>query len=94
MRIHSDFFLKACESKFLTCVDDQNASTALEKTEAFATCMDTGMFESLGCDAECAPTYNMLISSEVPSTAEFNNFGAGAEKPGERPDDSLCIAEE
>ena len=78
----------------MTCVDDQNATTALEQTEAFATCMDTGMFKSLGCDAECSPTYNMLTSSEVPSTAEFNNFGSSVEEAGERPDDSLCIAEE
>merc|ERR1719422_1426074 len=43
-----------------------------------------------GCTAACAPTYNMLIESETPVIAKFDNFGAGTGVAGEAPAESLC----
>ena len=80
-----------CEASFVKCVGDQAASTALEQTEAFDTCIDESKFGSLsGCTMECAPTYNMLASSETPTTAEFATFGAASPVAGAQPSDSVC----
>lgn len=49
-------------------------------------------FAGLGCAAECSPTYNMLTASEVPTTALFDNFGAGSGVASAAPGTSLCNA--
>ena len=83
---------QGCETAFIACVDGQNPATASDRATAFETCMDLSTFQGLGCDAECAPTYNMLASSETPTVAMFENFGAGSNSPSSRPAESLCIA--
>ena len=50
------------------------------------------LFTSLGCEANCAPTFDMLSTSQAPSTALFLNFGAGQETADARPESSLCVA--
>ena len=50
------------------------------------------LFTSLGCEADCAPTFDMLSTSQAPSTALFSNFGAGQETADARPESSLCVA--
>ena len=79
-----------CENAFVNCVANQGASTALEQTEAFATCIESSMFESLGCAVDCAPTFNMLAASEAPTEMDFVNFGAGSGQPEAQPAASLC----
>ena len=81
-----------CEVAFMACVEDQNPEGGSDRVTAFQNCMDLSTFEALGCDAECAPTYNMLTTSEMPTVAVFDNFGAGSDSASERPDESLCIA--
>ena len=44
------------------------------------------------CHEECAPTFAMLASSEMPTTFEFENFGAGTGIAGDKPSTSLCDA--
>ena len=51
------------------------------------------LFTSLGCEANCAPTFDMLSTSQAPSTALFSNFGAGQETADPRPESSLCVAD-
>ena len=80
----------SCEAAFKSCVDGQNASTALEKTEAFETCIEPTMFESLGCTVDCAPTLGMLSESEAPTESEVENFGAGSGVAGDKPTSSIC----
>ena len=80
-----------CETSFVSCVNNQNASTAQEKADAFGTCIADGAFNALtGCSLDCAPTYSMLAMSEEPSTAEFDTFGAASSTASTRPNDSLC----
>ena len=50
------------------------------------------LFTSLGCEANCAPTFDMLSTSQAPSTALFLNFGAGQETADARPETSRCVA--
>jgi hypothetical protein len=50
------------------------------------------LFTNLGCEETCAPTYEMLITSQEPSTALFLNFGEGQETADTRPESSLCVA--
>jgi len=81
----------ACEASFLACVGEQGASTALDQANAFATCIKENKFATLtGCTLDCAPTYNMLASSENPTTAEVATFGAASSQSGAQPNDSLC----
>ena len=81
----------ACEASLLACVDEQGASTALEKANAFGTCIKDSKFQTLnGCTLECSPTYNMLASGETPTTAEVATFGAAASQAGPVPDNSKC----
>ena len=82
----------ACESAFIACVEAGDVSTAEARTKSFAECMKTGTFTGLGCADDCSPTYNMLASSETPTTVEFANFGAGAASNDPRPAESLCSA--
>ena len=59
-------------------------------SSAFKDCINSMKFKSLsGCTADCSPTYNMLIRSEIPTTAEFINFGAGS-GISTKPATSLC----
>ena len=82
---------ETCEASFADCVAGENAATYLEKTEAFATCIDATKFAALdGCTETCAPTYNMLASSEEPVEVEFERFGAGTDEAGPQPEDSIC----
>ena len=53
--------------------------------------MDVDVFSWLaGCTETCAPTFGMLASSEDPTTAEFNNFGAGPDEADAAPATSRC----
>ena len=47
-------------------------------------------FTTLGCQADCAPTFEMLATSEMPTEVEFYNFGPGTGSSGAQPDSSLC----
>ena len=54
---------------------------------------------SMGCPSDCAPTFNMLASSEVPETfgdkdgdLNFGNIEYSNNAP--QPDSSRCNAEE
>lgn len=83
-----------CEDSFLTCLEGQNPSTAKERTEAFAECMDTNNFNGLaGCEETCSPTFGMLSASEMPTTVEFANWGAGPETAQAQPAASMCVAD-
>ena len=81
---------QACEDAFVACVAAQGASTALEQTEAFATCIEASTFEGLGCAVDCAPTFNMLAESEAPTEVSYENFGAGPDTASAQPASSLC----
>ena len=79
----------------MACVDSENASSAMDKANAFGTCIASSKFATLnGCSTECAPTYKMLVKSEEPSTAEGlgNNdtFTPASGQASSRPGDSLC----
>merc|ERR1712038_118684 len=84
-----------CENAFMACVDSENASSAMDKANAFGTCIASSKFAALnGCSTECAPTYKMLVKSEEPSTAEGlgNNdtFTPASGQASSRPGDSRC----
>ena len=83
----------SCEAAFLQCVESENTSTALLRTQAFATCIAETKFASLGCAANCAPTFDMLASSEMPTEMAFDNFGAGTGAAQAQPATSLCTME-
>ena len=69
-------------------------NTALDRTRAFDECMRLPAFAALpGCAEDCAPTFDMLAAGEEPTTAEFDNFGAGQGNAGPRPGSSICVAE-
>ena len=78
-----------CESSFIECVE-----TELEVgPKAFRHCMNDNIFPALtGCTIECAPTFEMLQTSENPVYVRFDNFGPGMGTPSPRPDSSLCVA--
>ena len=60
---------------------------------AFRKCIADFRFPNLaGCTLDCAPTFDMLKTSEEPAEARFDNFGPGLGTPSPRPDSSLCIA--
>merc|ERR1712122_129039 len=86
----TDSCSQACEDAFVGCVAAQGASTALEQTEAFATCIEASTFEGLGCAVDCAPTFNMLAESEAPTEVSYKNFGAGLDAASDQPASSLC----
>ena len=67
--------------------------TASDNVDAFETCIDANVFNGLDeCHEECAPTFAMLASSEMPTTFEFDNFGAGSDNAGDKPASSICEA--
>ena len=67
--------------------------TASDNVDAFQTCIDANVFNGLDdCHEECAPTFAMLASSEMPTTFEFDNFGAGSDNAGDKPASSICEA--
>lgn len=84
-----------CEAAFLECIETRGPfNTALDRARAFDECMRLPGFAALpGCADDCAPTYDMLAAGEEPTTAEFDNFGAGQENAGPRPGSSVCITE-
>ena len=43
-----------------------------------------------GCTAKCTPTFNMLTTSEKPTTHHFKHFGKGTGTPEPRSADSKC----
>merc|ERR1712109_108344 len=82
---------QACEDAFKACVESEDTSTALKRTQAFDNCMDVPVFSGLdGCTETCAPTFGMLASSETPITEEPTNFGAGANSNDAAPNTSRC----
>jgi len=84
---------ETCEAAFLDCVAAEGAATAEENVEAFQTCIDANIFNGLDdCNEECAPTFAMLAASEMPTTFEFNNFGAGSDTASDKPSTSICNA--
>merc|ERR1711953_150984 len=80
----------SCSQAFEQCVESGDVSTAENRTKAFETCIAEAKFTSLGCQADCAPTFEMLATSEMPTEVEFDNFGAGTGTAGAQPDSSLC----
>ena len=80
---------KSCETAFVECVQDQGSSGPA----AFETCIEASKFTSLGCDETCAPTYNMLKTSEEPTTATFNNFGPDTDTMESQPSSSICTTD-
>merc|ERR1711992_431807 len=80
-----------CETAFIACVESGDTSTAMKRTETFDNCMDADSFSGLsGCTVDCAPTFAMLATSENPTTAVFNRFGAGTDEASTKPATSLC----
>jgi len=83
----------SCEAAFLDCVAAEGAVTAEDSVEAFQTCIDATRFNGLDdCNEECAPTFAMLASSEMPTTFEYDNFGAGSGIASDKPLSSICDA--
>ena len=84
-----------CEQSFLNCVDEQNPQPGKKQARAFATCMKEDTFTNLpGCTVDCAPSFNMLSASEMPTKHAFETFGAPIEGlVSERPTESLCMVE-
>ena len=82
-----------CEAAFLECVESGDTSTAKNRTKTFAQCMDEKKFVSLGCPADCSPTFDMLAASEMPTEYVFDNFGAGSGVAQDQPATSLCEIE-
>ena len=87
------YFSTECEFGFIACVEEQIAKDSKNSADAFRHCIgNVNLFTGLGCEETCAPTYEMLIMSQEPSTALFSNFGAGQETADPRPNSSRCIA--
>ena len=87
------YFFTECEFGFIACVEEQIAKDSKNSADAFRHCIgNVNLFTSLGCEETCAPTYEMLIMSQEPSTALFSNFGSGQEIADPRPDSSRCVA--
>jgi len=81
-----------CEFAFIACVEEQKSNVETS-ADAFRNCINNvNVFTSLGCEANCAPTFDMMSTSQAPSTALFLNFGAGQETADARPESSLCVA--
>ena len=81
-----------CETNFISCVDSKDTSTALKHTQAFEDCIKVPAFTNLnGCVESCAPTFNMMAASEMPTTRE-GGFGAVELEDfiGQRPSESIC----
>ena len=81
-----------CETNFISCVDSEDTSTALKRTKAFETCIEAPAFTNLnGCVESCAPTFDMMAASEMPTTRE-GGFGAVnlADSVGQKPSESIC----
>ena len=86
--ILADYLL---QDAFKACIESEDTSTALKRTQAFDNCIDVPVFSGLdGCTETCAPTFGMLASSETPITEEPNNFGAGANSNDAAPNTSRC----
>ena len=82
---------QTCEDAFVACVESEDTSTAMKRTQAFDNCIDVDVFNGLnGCTETCAPTFGMLASSETPTTAEFNSFGSGPDSAEAAPNTSRC----
>jgi len=80
---------KQCETSFLECMNAEFEDGPI----AFRKCIADFRFPNLaGCTLDCAPTFDMLKTSEEPAEARFDNFGPGLGTPSPRPDSSLCIA--
>lgn len=87
----------ACESAFISCVNSNDVSTAAKRAKAFSSCIAEQANGNLQeCATDCAPTLDMLMESETPTTMELSNFGAEntttTREP--RPDTSLCEVED
>ena len=79
----------------MDCVTGEvtDTSTAADNVAAFQTCIEADTFNGLDeCTEECAPTFGMLASSEMPTTVEFDNFGAGSGIAVDKPSTSICDA--
>ena len=84
------FACRECEKAFVSCVNSKDVSTAKKRSESFAECNGN---RPTGCTANCAPTYDMLIESEVPLETKFTTFGAVAGDRDPKPSTSLCEAD-
>ena len=83
-----------CEASFVSCMNTKNQSTALNKARSFEKCMeDSG--DLAGCTGDCAPTYDMLIHSEMPTEHSFSKgiFGASTGSHISKPSTSQCTTE-
>jgi len=91
---------KDCEDKVIECTENGDTSTAIIRTETFKSCMSADKLISFGCPSDCAPTFKMLASSQVPETFGdengYFNFGdiEYSEYDSSQPESSLCNAEE
>ena len=80
-----------CETSFTACVNSEDLSSTANRAKAFKTCIEKSETLS-GCTSDCAPTYNMLVESEVPVTMPPSTFGSTIGDHGTKPTTSLCIA--
>ena len=75
----------------VTCVENGDISTALQRTKTFSSCMDPETFSAFsGCSLDCAPTLGMMSVSEAPTEMENTNWGAGSDAAVAKPDTSIC----
>ena len=83
-----------CEASFQSCIESENAATALERTSSFATCIgESSMASLVGCTTTCSPTLNMMKLSEDPTTLWNGGFfGETSSDARPRPTTSLCTA--
>jgi len=80
-----------CQTAFIDCVENSDVSSADARTKSWMQCMEESRFTKLdGCTAKCTPTFNMLTTSEKPTTHHFKHFGKGTGTPEPRSADSKC----
>ena len=84
-----------CEASFASCMNTKDQSTALNKARSFEECMEDSE-DLAGCTGDCAPTYDMLIHSEMPTEHSFSKgiFGASTGSHISKPSTSQCTTED
>ena len=84
-----------CEESFLQCIAEKEAPVyAQDVLENFEDCIDEDTFKSLeGCTLDCAPTFNMMTQSEMPTDFKFETFGPNPNLSRDQPSESQCVFE-
>ena len=83
-----------CEASFASCMNGKDQSTAANKANSFGECIED-IGDLTGCSSDCAPTYDMLIHSEIPTEHSFSkgNFGQTSGYHISEPENSICTAD-